>query len=139
MAQQSAAEAVLTAVYTALNVAGMTAIATGGVHNGLPPSVSYPFVRIGDVTETREDCMGQPGKDVLVRVHAFDNGRTDLKIARVLSKAVELLHYVALTVSGHTLVCSQFQQSFPAGTENINGVEVRHHVAEFLITVRQTP
>lgn len=138
MAQQSAITAVLTAVYAALNVAGMTALATGGVHNGLPQTVTYPFVRIGDATETREDCMGQPGKDVLVRVHVFDQARTDLAIANIVSKAVELLHYQALTVSGHTLVCSQYQQAFPAGNENINGRETRHHVAEFLVTVRQS-
>lgn len=138
MAQQSAVAAVLTAVYSALNVAGMTALAAGGVHNGVTQSVVYPFVRIGDATETREDCMGQPGKDVRVLVHVFDNARTDLAIANIVSKAVELLHYQALTVSGHTLVCSQYQQSYPAGTENIAGVEVRHRVAEFLITVRQS-
>ncbi len=138
MPQQSAIGAVLTAVYTALNVAGMTALATGGVHNGLPATVSYPFVRIGDATETREDCMGQPGKDVLVRVHVFNNARSDLTISSIVSKAVELLHYAALSVSGHTLVASQYQQAYPAGNENINGVEVRHHVAEFLVTVRQS-
>ena len=138
MPQQSAIEAVLTAVYAALNVAAMTALATGGVHNGLPATVSYPFVRIGDCTETREDCMGQPGKDVLVRVHVFAQGRTDLAVSRILSKVNELLHYATFAVTGHTLVSSQFQQSFPAGTENINGVEVRHHEAEVLVTVRQT-
>jgi hypothetical protein len=138
MAQQSAIEAVLTAAYTALNVASMTALATGGVHNGLPQTVTYPFVRIGDATETREDCMGQPGKDVLVRVHVFNQARSDLVLSRIVSKAIELLHYAALAVAGHVLVCSQYQQAYPGGTENINGVEVRHHVAEFLVTVRQT-
>jgi hypothetical protein len=138
MAQQSAIAAVLTAVYSALNVAGMTALAAGGVHNGLPQTITYPFVRVGDATETREDCMGQPGKDVRVLVHVFDNKRTDLTIATIVSKAVELLHYTAITVAGHVLVASQYQQAYPAGNENINGVEVRHHVAEFLITVRQS-
>ena len=138
MAQQSALVPVMTAVYTALNVAGMTALATGGVHNGLQSSVAYPFVRIGSATEVREDCMGQPGKDVTVRVHVFDNASTDLAILQIVSKAIELLHYQTFAVSGHTLVCSQYQQTYDAGTENINGREVRHHIAEFTVTVRQS-
>lgn len=137
MAQRSASEAVLTAIYGALNVPSMTALATGGVHNGIPAQGTFPYVRLGDVTETREDCMGQPGKDVLVRVHVFDQGKSDLTIARILSKAWELLHYATYAVSGHTLVCSQVQQSFPAGTENLNGIETRHHTLEVMVTVRQ--
>ena len=83
MAQQSAIAAVLTAVYAALNVSGMTALAAGGVHSGLPQTVTYPFARLGDATETREDCMGQPGKDVRVLLHVFDAARTDLAIATI--------------------------------------------------------
>lgn len=136
MAEQSALEAVLTAVYGALNVAGMTALC--GVYNGVPQASTFPYLRIGEASEQREDCMGQPGKAVTVRLHVFDQGATDLRIVRILSKAIELLHYAALTVAGHVLVMSQYQQSYAAGTENIAGVETRHHVAEFLIVVRQS-
>lgn len=138
MPQMSAVVPVLTAVYTALNVAGMTALATGGVHNGLPKTVTFPFVRIGDVTQERNDYHGgQAGKDVLVRIHVFDNTTSDLRVGNIVSKALELLHYATLTVSGHTLVSSQYQQDYLAGNENINGVEVRHQVVEILVTVRQ--
>lgn len=135
MAQQSALEAVLTALYSALNVAGMTALCS--VHNGVPASTAYPYLRIGEAVEAREDCMGAPGKDVLVRLHVFSQERSDLQITRIVSKAVELLHYGSLSVSGHTLISCQYQQAYPGGTENIGSVETRHHVAEFRVLVRQ--
>lgn len=138
MAQQSAMLAVLAAVYSTLNVAGLTALATGGVHNGVPATAVFPFVRVGEATETREDCMGQPGKDVLVRVHVFDRARTDAGILAIASKIVDLLHYQTFSVTNHTLVCSQYQQSYAAGTENVNNVETRHYVVEVLVTVRQS-
>lgn len=137
MAHLSAMEAVLTAVYTALNVAGMTALCS--VHNGVPQSTTFPYLRTGDAVERREDCMGAPGKAVIVRLHVFSQARSDLESSRIISKAVELLHYSALTVSGHTLIASQYQQTFDAGTENVGAIETRHKVAEFEITVRQTP
>ena len=137
MAHLSALEAVLTAVYTALNVAGMTAVCAGGVHNGVPATTVFPYLRIGEAVETREDCMGAPGKDVLVRLHVFSQERSDLQTMRIVSKAVELLHYAAVSVAGHVLMACQYQQTYAAGTENIGSVETRHHVAEFRILVRQ--
>lgn len=135
MAQQSAIEAVLTAVYTALNVAAMTALCT--VHNGVPQTATFPYLRTGDAVENREDCMGAPGKSVLVRLHVFSQERSDLESARIVSKAIELLHYQALTVAGHTLIASQYQQTFNGGTENVGAIETRHTVVEFIVTVRQ--
>jgi hypothetical protein len=138
MAQQSAMLAVLAAVYGVLNVSSLTTLATGGVHNGVPQTAVFPYVRLGEATESREDCMGQPGKDVLVRLHVFERGRTDAAVLAIVSKVQELLHYATFAVTNHTLVCSQHQQSYAAGTENINGVEARHYVVEVLVTVRQT-
>ena len=135
MAQQSATEAVLAAIYAALNVAAMTALCT--VHNGVPQTTTFPYLRTGDAQETREDCMGAPGKNVLVRLHIFSQSRSDLESSRILSKAVELLHYQALTVSGHTLIACQYQQAFNGGTENVGAIETRHTVAEFTVIVRQ--
>lgn len=135
MAHLSAVQAVLAAVYTALNVAGMTALCA--VHNGVPQTQTFPYLRLGDASEIREDCMGAPGKSVLVRLHVFSQSRSDLESAQIVSKAVELLHYQALTVSGHTLIACQYQQTFNGGTENVGSVETRHTVAEFAVTVRQ--
>lgn len=135
--QKSAIEPVLTAFVSALNVAAMTALALGGIHNGLPATVTYPFGRVGDAYEQIEDAMGVPGRTVLVRLHWFDRAKTDLAISRMVSKAQELLTHVALTVTGFTWIATQYEQTYPAGTEDINGVEVRHAVSEFRVTVRQ--
>jgi hypothetical protein len=142
MAHQSAINATLTAFYAALNVAGMTALATGGVFNGVPQRASFPYVWIGSVTENRLDCFQKPGKDLTVQVHVFTTDAAsvgDKAAADIVSKAIELLHYQALTVTNHTLIACQYEQTFDAGADVEDGIGmVRHLVASFRVQLEQT-
>jgi hypothetical protein len=139
MAHQSAINATLTALYAALNVAGMTALATGGVYNGVPQRAAFPYVWIGSVTENRLDCFQKPGKDLTVQVHVFSTTAGDKEAAGIVSKAIDLLHYQALTVANHTLIACQYEQTVDAGAEDEAGIGmVRHLVATFRVQLEQT-
>ena len=135
MTQQSAAAVVLTGVATALNVAGMTALA--GVVNDAKQARTYPYVLITFGGESREDCMQKPGKSVVVVLHVYSQYEGDLEAATILSKAVELLHYQAITVSGHVLVATQYDQGDAMEPELINGIKTRHFIGIFRVDVRQ--
>lgn len=136
MARLIAAEAVLAAVYAALNVASMIALCAGGIHNGVPASTAYPYLRT-ETVGAPHDTMGTAGGALLLRLHIFSQERSDLELVRIMSKARDLLEYQALSVSGYTLHGCKYEQDYDAGTENIANVETRHHIAEFRILVRQ--
>lgn len=138
MAQLSAIDAVTDAVFDALNVAGMTALATAGVFTNVPQGTAFPYVRIDSPVESRLDTMGRAGKTVSISVHAFSNYAGPTKAAEMLSKAVELLHYAALTVAGHSVIAVQYQGGNDAGDEIVNGVTVYHYVGTFDVMVQQS-
>lgn len=139
MVHQSAINAALAAVYAALNVAGFTALATGGVYNGAPQRAAMPYAWVGSPTENRLDCFQSPGKDVTVQVHAFSVERGDKEAAVIISKAIELLHYQPLTVANHALIGCQYEQTFDGGMDVEDGLgQVRHLVATFRLQLEQT-
>ena len=137
MVQQSAANPAIVSLYNALNVSGLTSLAS--VWNNVPQSTTYPYVLISLGSETRMDAMGRPGKSVLCEVHVFSQARGDKEALTILSKVVELLHYQALSVSAHGLVAVQYEQGFDAGTELVNTIPTRHHIGLFRVTVTQVP
>jgi hypothetical protein len=138
MPHLSAIDQVTDAVHGALDVSGMTALATGGVYTNVPQAPTFPYVRVGQPTENRMDTMGRAGKTVSIQVHIFSDNTGPTQAAGILSKAIELLHYQALTVSGHSTMAVQYQTGFDAGDEVINGVTVYHYVAIFDVIVQQS-
>ena len=138
MPHRTAIADLLKATYGALNVSAFTNLATGGLYNHVPQASSFPYARIDAASEIRDDHFGQPGKSVLVQVHVFSQYRGDLEALDIVSKAIELLHYVAHSVDNHTLVTMQYDQTTPAGDELLDGVLTGHWVAQFRALVEET-
>ena len=141
MAHQSATLAVLAAVGSALNVAGFTGCISGKtvrVTNDAGQTISPPFTVISVVSETRLDTMGLPGKSILLDLDHWSLERTDLEVGTMRSKAIELLHYQALTVANHTLVAVQYDEGRDFGDEEKAGVRYRRYNDTFRIDVQQT-
>ena len=137
MAHKSSIKRILAGVYTALNVAGFTDLSPG-LGSFIPRGSAFPYTRIGDSTENRDDAMGQPGKDTTVNLHIFSRDQSDDEALGILDKAVELLHYAVITVADHVLVAVQYDTGFYAGTESVWGKETRHWVGVFRVTVRES-
>ena len=125
------------AVYALLNVAGFTALSTGGVYNDVPQGTALPYTMFGNFIETRWDSMGQPGKQITFDVHVVSQFEGDKEATEIASKAIELLHYQRPTVSGHTCVVIQYEQTVMF-EELVNGILTRHHVAMFRALLDQT-
>lgn len=140
MAHQSAVNPTIAAIYAALNVPALLALATGGVYDGVPQRVTLPYVRIGTPTELRLDCMQTPGKDLSVQVHVFGSGRYEgtKQAGDIVSKAIALLHYQPLLVENHNLIGCQFEQTVDAGAEEEAGLGlVWHLVLTFRVQLEQ--
>lgn len=141
MAHQSASGPVLAAVGAALNVAGYTGVVAGKtviVTNDAGQTKAPPFTVFSVVSETRLDTMGLPGKSVLVELDHWSLERSDRELMAMRSKALELLHYAALTIANHTLIAVQYQEGRDYGAEEKAGVLWRHWTDLYLVDVQQT-
>ena len=139
MAHKTSAKEILTATFTALNVSGMTSLlGATGVTNTFPQDPTYPYVRLESPSGSRWDTFGKAGKERFVFVHVFSQAKGDDEVIDVLDKALELLHYVALSVSGHDLVRYQFDGDFDGADEVIQGVQTVHKIARFKVNVQES-
>ena len=139
MANKSAGKDVLTGVYTALNVSGLTSLlGATGVTNDFPADPTYPYVRIDMPNEVRWDTFQTAGKEASMFAHVFSQYRGDIEALDVVSKIIELLHYVAVTVANHTLARFQFNQHEQGADEMIQGIRTTHRIVTFTVNVQET-
>src|SRR3990167_5542743 len=119
---------VLAAVYTALNVAGITTTLGCTVWEHVPQGTAFPYIRISDVTARGEtlETMGKSADDILVQVSVFPQ-HEGVDGARTIRKTVmDLLHNQSLTVSGATFVSCRAELRQNGADEEIDGVSVSH-------------
>lgn len=126
------------ALYSALNVAGMTALATGGIYDDVPQAVTFPFV-FYEVQERDVRGFGTGGlPEVTLRVHAFSQSTTMAAAQSIIAKAIELLRDQALTVTGYTQAGRVFyDETVPLSDQIVNGVKCHELVASFRIYLEE--
>ena len=133
----SALSPVSVAVYTALNVAGLTALlGSTGVTDDVPQVPVYPFV-FYEVQERETRGFGTGSlPEVDLRVHAFSTVESASEAQGVIAKVIELLKDQALSVTGYTQAGKVFyDETVTLGNEAIAGVKVHELVAMFRIYV----
>lgn len=130
---------VLTAVYTALNVAAITTTLGCGVYESmLPQKVAYPALRISTPSGVPWDTLGSAGKERVVQVHVFGSSadyESGSQVNAICDKVVELLQDQALSVSGHTLAAIRYEQDTDGADEDVDGVVILHRVISFRVHV----
>ena len=138
MADSLALSPVAVGVYTLLNVASLTSLATGGIYETVPPRVTFPFV-LFEAEERDVRGFGTSGlPEVSLRVHVYDVSESLGAGRAVLAKAIELLKDKALTVSGYTM-CGHifYDQTVTLPNEMINGIACHEWVAQFRAYVEE--
>lgn len=134
-----ALSAVAASVHAAINVAGVTSLATGGVfRDAAPQAAAFPFVT-HDVRERDVRGFGGGGlPEVDLRVHAYSTGATQAEAQSIIAAVVGLLKDAALTVSGYTQCGRVFYDHTEALQDVlINGVRCYELVAFFRVYVEQ--
>lgn len=109
----SALSAVSAAVYTALNVAALLAIAPGGINDAIPQPTIYPLVFF-EVSNAKQlgGFGSSPGHNDMpeceVRIHAFSEQQNVSEAQAILNLAIGLIYAPgALTVAGYTVCANQ--------------------------------
>lgn len=130
---------VAAAVYTKLNVAALTVLATGGIHDDLPQAPTYPCI-LFDLQERDLRGFGGGGlPEVALRVHTFSTAE-GLKSARAINqKVIELLRDAALTVTGYAQ-CGRvfYDETIQLLAQDIGGIKVHELVSQFRIYVQES-
>jgi len=124
------------AVFTALNVAALTALTPGGMGDDIPQPATFPFVW-SEVQERDVRGLGRGSlPEVAVRVHAFSTYEGAREAQQITAKVIELLKDQRLTVSGYTQ-CGEvfYDETVTLPNEAINGVKCYELVALFRIYV----
>jgi hypothetical protein len=125
-------------VYSALNVAGLTALVGTRIYDDLPQNPTYPCVWF-EVTERDARGLGTGGlPEIDLRVHAFSTYEGQKEAQQILQKCVELLKDQTLTVAGYTF-CGHivYRDTQSVGYLDVNGVKVRELVGYFTCWVEE--
>lgn len=125
---------VTAAVYTALNVAALTALAPGGVYDALPQAPTYPCVLI-EASERNVGGFG-PGSlpEVTLRVHVFSAYKGFKEAQAAMNKVIQLLRDQSLAISGYAQCGLVFyDRTLNVGDVEVNGVLVHELVGDFRI------
>ncbi len=132
--------AVLDGVYDALNVTAFTALSTGGVHNDVPQTFTYPITWIapGDPPEEPFDTFGKIGAVCHVDLNIYSQYEGDKQAITIAEMATELLHHVNVSLVGTFQVINLVREPVRWAYLDIDGVATRHLVTPFAIQVLES-
>jgi len=130
---------VAVALYSTLNVASVTSLATGGVYDDVPQPATFPFVLV-DVQEREQRGFGMGGlPEVRANVHVYSTYESWSEAQSIAKACIALLKDASLTVSGYAhcgLVFYDDTMLIP--NEQINGVKCKELIAQFRIYVEES-
>lgn len=126
------------AIYTKLNVAALTALATGGISDDPAQGTALPFIWY-EVRERDIRGFGTGGlPEVELRVHTYSQYQGLKEAQEINQKVIELLRDKSLTVSGYTQAGLIFyDETVPLRDEELNGVKTHELVSVFRIYVEE--
>ena len=131
--------AVAVGVYTALNVAGLTALVSTRIFDTLPRKVTYPCV---SYTLDEDEARGLGTRELAectLRVSVFSMSETDAEGQAIVAKVKDLLKDATLTVSGYQMAGAVFwRTTTDLGLTEVFGTVVHEWVVEFTLFVEAT-
>jgi len=137
----SALSPVSAAIFTALNVAALTALAPGGVGDAVAQVTTFPYV----LYEVSERVMGglgsKPGTgkrslEVDLRLHVFSTHIGFSEAQAVMAKCIELLKDPP-AVAGYGSWAIFHDETIPLAGETVAGVRVNELVANMRLYVSE--
>ena len=137
MANESPLGAVAAAVYTALNVASMTNLATGGVFDFVPQGTAFPYVWLRLSSRSADYLGGHAGFEMRLAVHVFSAYHGGKEARSIMEEARQLLRHTLPSVTGFTSLLIVHEGTVERPDEEADDVRVAHSIATFIITVEE--
>lgn len=126
--------AVSVGVFTALNVAGLTALVSTRIYDDIPNAPTYPLV-LYTVDETERRGMGTTElPEIDLRVTVLSTSEDGAQAQAIIAKVKDLLKDAALTVSGYAMAGRVvWRETVKLGSTEIQGVKVNEWVVLFTL------
>jgi len=123
------------AVYSKLTGDATLIAKVTGVFDAVPDDQAFPYIAIGDETETGFSAFSKIGKEVILTLHLWSQYQGFKQADEILVRVNELLDGAALTVTGYASTAMQFVSS--EHLRDPDGI-TRHVVARFRCFVRES-
>ena len=133
----SAASPVTEAIYARLQDATLLATLTGGVHDDVPQTPTYPFAWLEMFREQDARGLGTGGlPEIEFRTHVFSQFGGMAQAQEANRLIVGLLKDYALTVTGYAM-CGHifYRETVTLPDEEINGIKCHEAVSIFTVFV----
>lgn len=111
---------------------------TGGVFDYVPEEDVYPFVVIGEATETPDNRHGGFGRQTVVTLHVWSQYRGYAQGLAIAAKVTALLDHQPLTIVGLSHIATRFEYSQTLTDPEPPG-NIRHVVLQYRIVTEQHP
>lgn len=99
-----------------------------GVFDEVPEATTYPYLVLGEVTETPDEAHDRSGIDATITLHGWSAYKGYRELAQILSQLDRILHRQPLVVEGFQKVSlAQQQHQFVRDPDP----DVRHLVARY--------
>lgn len=109
---------------------------TCGVHDLVPEGATYPYVVIGEATDTPDNSHDRYGHDSTVTLHVWSTYHGTAEALGIAGELIGLLDHQPLTVTGFDTVAVRHRQTVVMRDPD---ADLRHAVVRFAITTEQPP
>lgn len=123
------------AVYEKLS-GDATLTALAGVYDYVPEDAGFPYVEIGETTQTPDNYLSRHGRQQVLTLHVWSKHRGYSEALQVENRLTELLDHQPLTVDGFDHVYTHFEFG---QTLRDPDPEIRHVVFRIRIATEQPP
>lgn len=115
----------------------LTALA-GSVYDYLPETAGYPFIVVGEATETADNSHDRFGRQTVVTLHVWSKYRGYAQVLRIGARVNALLDHQPLSIPGlaHVVTRYEFGQTL---TDPEPPGDIRHLVLRYRIVTEQPP
>lgn len=109
-----------------------------GVYDYLPEETPFPYVMVGEATDTADNSHDRFGRQTVVTLHVWSQYRGYAQALRIADRVTALLDHQPLTIVGlaHVVTRFEFSQTLtdpePPGT-------IRHVVLRYRVVTEQPP
>ncbi|WP_442803375.1 DUF3168 domain-containing protein [Streptomyces pseudogriseolus] len=107
-----------------------------GVYDYVPETAEYPFVVIGEATETPDNRHGGYGRETVITLHAWSRYQGYAQVLRIGARVTALLDHQPLDMPGLSWVATRFEFSQTLTDPEPPG-DIRHLVLRYRIVTEQ--
>ncbi|MGX1512237.1 DUF3168 domain-containing protein [Streptomyces collinus] len=127
---------VQSAVYARLRDDATLAGLVAGVYDYVPEDVTYPYIVIGEATETPDNRHGGFGRQTVVTLHVWSRYQGYTQALRIGARVTALLDHQPLTLPGLDWIATRFEFSQTLTDPEPPG-DIRHLVLRYRVVTEQ--